>query len=108
MNTKQALDILIAVAICSTRTSENDLTCSDCPFDEYECERKKSWTDKEAGEAIRLLKDVQVADPNPAIPGKWMLVKMLSVHTEPGIICPVDDIQLRCAAVSPSEIETII
>lgn len=106
MDMKQALDILIAVGICSTSTSENNLTCSDCPFDECECERNKSWTDKEAAEAIRLLKDVTVADPAPAIPGKWMLVKMLSVHTEPGIICPVDDIQLRYAAVS--EIETTI
>ena len=42
--------------------------------------------------AIRLLKDVQVLDPNPAIPGKWMLVKMLSINTEPEIIAPVDDI----------------
>lgn len=92
MDMKKALDILIAVAICSTKN--NGLTYSDCPLDPDECSLKNSWTDEEAGEAIRLLKDVQVLDPNPAIPGKWMLVKMLSVHTEPGIICPVDDIKL--------------
>lgn len=112
MDMKKALDALIAVGICGLTSSESGLVCSDCPLhtddDEESPIHCKSWTEEEAAEAIRLLKDVQVADPNPDIPGKWMLVKMLSVHTEPGIICPVDDIQLRYAAVSPSEIETII
>ena len=54
----------------------------------------KNWTPKEVGEAIRLLKDVQVLDPSHDIPGKWVLAKMLQINTEPEIITPVEDIQL--------------
>ena len=95
MNAKQALDILIAVGVCGT-TSVN-ITCEDCPFykdDELHPNHCKAWTDKDVDEAIRLLKNVAVLDPNPAIPGKWVLAKMLQINTEPEIITPVDDIKL--------------
>lgn len=96
MDTKQALDILIAVGICGI-TSVN-ITCSDCPLytddDEESPIHCKSWTDEDVAEAIRLLKDVKVLDPNPAIPGEWVLAKMLSVNTEPETVYPVDDIQI--------------
>ncbi len=89
MDMKNALDILIAVAICSTNNI--DLSCSDCPMAPEECELTKSSEVVE--EAIRLLKDVQALDPNPAIPGKWVLVKMLNVPV--ANIGPVLDADIR-------------
>lgn len=74
MDTKQALDILIAVGICSTRN--NGLTCSDCPLDTGDCRCKNEWTNEEAAEAIKLLKTVKVIEPNPA---------------DPEVIIPVDE-----------------
>lgn len=94
MNVKQALDILIAVGICGLTSSESGLVCSDCPLytddDEESPIHCKGWTPKDVGEAIRLLKDVKVADPNPAIPGKWVLVKMLKEPEHPEIIIPIN------------------
>lgn len=99
MDTKQALDILIAVGICGI-TSVN-ITCSDCPLhtddDEESPIHCKSWTDEDVAEAIRLLKDVTVADPAPAIPGKWMLVKMLNVPV--ANIGPVPEADVRATEI---------
>lgn len=84
MDMKKALDALIAYALCGINEEKTDLHCSDCPRykptdDEENFNNCESWTDEEVGEAIRLLKDVKVADPNPNLSGKWVLAKMLSV-----------------------------
>ena len=89
MDMKNALDILIAVAICSTNNI--DFSCSDCPMAPEECELSKSSEVVE--EAIRLLKDVAVLDPNPDIPGEWMLAKMLRVPVANIGIVPAVDVQ---------------
>lgn len=99
MNTKQALDALIAYALCGVDEEKTDLHCTDCPRykpteDEENFDNCESWTPKEVAEAIRLLKNVEVLDPNPDIPGKWVLAKMLQINTEPEIITPVNDIKL--------------
>lgn len=89
MDMKNALDILIAVAICSTNNI--DFSCSDCPMAPEECELTKSSEVVE--EAIRLLKDVKVADPNPNLSGKWVLAKMLNVPVANIGTVPNTDIQ---------------
>ena len=89
MDMKNALDILIAVAICSTNNI--DFSCSDCPMAPEECELTKSSEVVE--EAIRLLKDVKVADPNPNLSGKWVLAKMLSVPVANIGTVPAVDVQ---------------
>lgn len=95
MDMKKALDILIAVAICEPKR-KNRFECVDCPlhtFDE-ECNSTcELWTDKELDEAIRLLKDVKVADPNPNLSGKWVLAKMLSVPVARLGTVPAVDVQ---------------
>ena len=73
MNAKQALDILIAVGICSTNNIS--LTCSDCPLAPEECDL--SHSSEVVEEAIRLLKTVKVLEPNPA---------------DPEVIVPVDEV----------------
>ena len=79
MDTKQALDILIAVGICGLTSSESGLVCSDCPLytddDEVSPIHCKSWTPKDVAEAIRHLKTVKVLEPNPADPEVVIPVK---------------------------------
>lgn len=94
MDTKKALDILIAVGICGLTSSETGLTCSDCPLytddDEEHPTHCKNWTEKEVGEAVKLLKTLKVLDPNPAIPGEWVLAKMLKEPERPEVIIPIN------------------
>ena len=71
MNAKQALDILIAVGICSTNNIS--LTCSDCPIAPEECDLIHSSEVIE--EAIRLLKAVKVIEPNPADPEVFVPIR---------------------------------
>lgn len=98
MDIKQALDALIAYALCGIDEEKTDLHCSDCPRykpteDEENFNNCESWTEEEVGEAIRLLKDVNVADPNPNLSGKWVLAKMLNVPVANIGTVPNTDIQ---------------
>lgn len=96
MDIKKALDILIAVGICGLTSSESGLVCSDCPLhtdDDTYPTHCKNWTPKDVGEAIRLLKDVKVLDPNPNLSGKWVLAKMLSVPVAHLGTVPAVDVQ---------------
>lgn len=78
MNAKQALDILIAVAICSTNNI--DFSCSDCPMAPEECDL--SHSSEVIEEAIRLLKTVKVLEPNPADPEVVIPVKQVKEMSE--------------------------
>lgn len=86
MNAKQALDILIAVAICSTNNI--DLSCSDCPMAPEECDL--SHSSEVVEEAIRLLKNVKVLEPNPADPEVYVPIrKPIEAPEGPPIVKPI-------------------
>lgn len=86
MNAKQALDILIAWAICSTNNI--DFTCSDCPMAPEECDL--SHSSEVIEEAIRLLKTVKVIEPNPADPEVYVPIrKPIEAPEGPPIVKPI-------------------
>ena len=86
MNAKQALDILIAVGICSTNNI--DLSCSDCPMAPEECDL--SLSSEVVEEAIRLLKTVKVLEPTPADPGVFVPIrKPIEAPEGPPIVKPI-------------------
>lgn len=104
MDIKKALDILIAVAICEPKR-KNRFECVECPLHTYDEECNSTcepYTDKELDEAIRLLKNVKVLDPNPDLSGEWVLAKMLKVPESNTFIVPANS---RYISVSqtPSE-----
>lgn len=86
MNAKQALDILIAVGICSTNNIS--LTCSDCPLAPEECDLIHSSEVIE--EAIKLLKTVKVLEPAPADPEVYVPIrKPIEAPEGPPIVKPI-------------------
>lgn len=92
MDTKRALDILIAVAICETKR-KNRFECVECPLHTYDEECNSTcelWTDKELDEAIRLLKTVKVLEPNPADPEVFLPIrKPIEAPEGPPIVKPI-------------------
>lgn len=95
MNVKQALDVLIAYALCAIDSEKTDLHCSDCPRykptdDEENLDTCKSWTEEEVGEAIRLLKTVKVLEPNHADPEVYVPIrKPIEAPEGPPIVKPI-------------------